>query len=60
MFKSTDWGRTWSILPTAFTNPALVAVSPTDSNTIFVGTQEPALYVSHDGGATWGCSSRSC
>lgn len=51
--RSSDWGVTWSKLSWSFTNPSLILVSPSDSRTIFVGTQGPALYVTHDGGSTW-------
>ncbi len=53
IFKSANWGVSWSQLSWSFTNASLVVVSPTSSQTVFVGTTAPGLYVTHDGGTTW-------
>jgi photosystem II stability/assembly factor-like uncharacterized protein len=60
-FRSTDGGRTWTrIFEYRFTN--CLAVSPQDSNTLYVGTtdhpyhdgsQAEGIYKSTDGGRTW-------
>lgn len=64
IYKSTDWGVDWTLQsgwPMSY--PDLVAVDPSNSNTIFVGTMPPlpncggALFVTHDGGNTWTQSS---
>lgn len=53
IYRSTNWGVTWAKLPWPFTDPSLIVVNPVNSQTIFVGTQKPGLFVSHDGGSTW-------
>ncbi len=63
VFKSTDWGVTWT-LQTAWpvTSPVMVAVDPTNSSKIFVGQQNGALMVSTNGGASgsWSTSTLGC
>jgi photosystem II stability/assembly factor-like uncharacterized protein len=53
VYRSTDFGRTWtpSGLPGKIVKA--IAVSPTQSNTLFAGTKPALLYVSRDGGETW-------
>jgi photosystem II stability/assembly factor-like uncharacterized protein len=53
VYASTDWGVNWSNSNWSFTDPSLVVVNPKNSQTIFVGTQNHGLYVTHDGGFTW-------
>ena len=55
VYRSADFGRTFSreawSLPT---NPTLVVVDPSNSQTIFVGLQgNGGVYVTHDSGSTW-------
>jgi photosystem II stability/assembly factor-like uncharacterized protein len=56
VFESTNWGDSWSLLPWSFSDPFMVVVSPTDSQTIFVGGRF-GLFVTHNGGSTWTPSS---
>lgn len=54
--KSTDGGARWTLaargLPAPFVTRAL-AVDPSDSNRIYLGTLERGLWRSKDGGASW-------
>ena len=52
VFKSVDWGSTFSNTTWPFVPARLVAVYPGDSQTIFVGNYT-GLYYSNDGGASW-------
>jgi len=61
VYKSVDLGVSWtrqSAWP--LSQPMMVAVSPVDGNTIFVGTFGSgglgSLLVTHDGGTTWATS----
>src|ERR1019366_3177721 len=57
VYKSTDWGVTWMITSWPISSPIMVAVDPTNSENIFVGTQggggAGSLFATHDGGTTW-------
>ncbi|MBW8051361.1 MAG: T9SS type A sorting domain-containing protein [Cytophagales bacterium] len=57
VFKSIDTGKTFIQLPatnsSAFNYIWSVKVSPTDSNTLYVGTANNGLYKSADGGNTF-------
>jgi hypothetical protein len=57
IFKSTDGGLTFTQLPSSLTNTDMrlcnyMAHSPTDSNTVYVGTAS-GLWVSNNGGTSW-------
>ena len=57
VFKSTDGGLTFTQLPSTVTNTEMrlcnyMAHSPTDSNTVYVGTAS-GLWVSTNGGTSW-------
>ena len=61
IFKSTTFGASFALQSWPVTTPVMVGVDPSDSNTIFVGQQNGALSITHDGGTTWtngnlGCS----
>ena len=59
IYKSVDWGISWSLQPWQLSQPTMVTVSPVDSNTIFVGTQGSgggSLSFTRDGGASWNAS----
>ncbi|MEK6905105.1 MAG: hypothetical protein AABX24_01765 [Nanoarchaeota archaeon] len=55
IFKSADYGSTWkkinSGLETVETNT--LALDPSDSNTLYLGTDDDGIYKSSDGGASW-------
>jgi hypothetical protein len=57
IYKSTDWGVDWVLQSWPATSAVMVAVDPTNSNKIFVGTgqiyQPGSLQVTTDGGNTW-------
>ncbi len=59
VYKSTDNGVSWILqtasgLPSSGTGRTELAVSPSDSNTVYVLFQSPnALWRTTDGGATW-------
>ena len=60
VYVSSDWGRTWAPAGWPYTDTDLVAVDPSNSMHIIVGThgssvypQNGSLYESDDGGATW-------
>ena len=55
VFKSTDYGRTWTRLVNGLRENEPVRVvreDPTRRNLLYAGT-ETGLYLSHDGGAQW-------
>jgi hypothetical protein len=57
IFKSTDGGLTFTQLPSTATNTEMrlcnyMSHSPTDANTVYVGTAS-GLWVSTNGGTTW-------
>ncbi len=56
VFKSVDFGVDWSQLSWPIQAPVMIAVDPTNSQTIFVGTFgqfNGTSQVTHDGGQTW-------
>ncbi|MHB8405130.1 MAG: hypothetical protein ACYDCJ_06885 [Gammaproteobacteria bacterium] len=55
VYKSADWGVTWTLQSWPVTTPVMVAVEPTNSETVFVGTlgNPGQLLITHDGGTTW-------
>jgi len=64
VFKSTDSGKTWNLLPsspvtTAGSDAAImhnaILVDPTNSSTVYYGTDH-GFYISKDGGTTWSAS----
>lgn len=56
IFKSTDGGTTWDVLPASFssgiTTVNRLRVSPTDANRVVAATSN-GIYLSTDGGASW-------
>ena len=58
IFKSADGGANWAAVNNGIPSDALVAsvaIDPTTSNTVYIGTQY-GLYKSTDGGASWATS----
>ncbi|MCC6425824.1 MAG: hypothetical protein IT435_03280 [Phycisphaerales bacterium] len=57
IYKSTDTGATWTLLPATETwaghNVVSIAVSPGNPNSILVGRINGGVYRSTNGGATW-------
>ncbi|MBS3914886.1 MAG: T9SS type A sorting domain-containing protein [Bacteroidetes bacterium] len=58
IYKSTDGGRTFSVIPSTVGLAGFETIwdikhSLTDSNTIFVGTNSKGLFRTTDGGNTW-------
>jgi photosystem II stability/assembly factor-like uncharacterized protein len=58
LFRSTNGGRAWIEVPLPFGFDAVLslALSPrfTQDHTLFVGTENNGLLISHDGGQSWG------
>ena len=57
LFKTTDSGRTWALLPVPARNVMALAVSPSDPNvllTIAVENRRGLVFRSEDGGRSWG------
>lgn len=52
MFRSEDWGRTWSAL-SGLQNPNVMALAAAHDGTLYAGTELSAIYRSDDGGETW-------
>ncbi|MBE2186996.1 MAG: hypothetical protein IAE99_09515 [Rhodothermales bacterium] len=56
IFKSTDGGTTWDVLPASFSAGIVTVnrlrVSPTDANRVVAATTT-GIYLSTDGGASW-------
>ena len=56
LFRSYDPDKGWEVLPYGpnfDVRTLCVAASPQDSSTIFVGTSNSGVLVTHDGGKTW-------
>jgi xyloglucan-specific exo-beta-1,4-glucanase len=62
LLRSYDAGRSWTVLPTEWyvggndewrQSGARIAVDPSDSRVLFVGTRRNGLQLSRDGGVTW-------
>jgi photosystem II stability/assembly factor-like uncharacterized protein len=58
VYKSLDWGATWTAQSWPVASVQSVTVDPSDSKTLFVtadagGTGLPVVMVTHDGGTTW-------
>ena len=55
IWKSTDAGSTWAMVSQIATSTGIfsMAVDPTNSNTIYVGTQDTGAFKSVDGGVTF-------
>jgi len=62
LYRSTDGGKHWTHIYSHFKNAECVAVSPADSNILYLGTCEhpyhdncraPGILKSTDGGMTW-------
>jgi photosystem II stability/assembly factor-like uncharacterized protein len=57
LFRSEDGGRIWHPVPLSAAHPRLdvmaIAVHPTDSRMLYVGTHEAGVLKSTDGGKTW-------
>jgi len=55
IFKSTDGGNTWNLIPStaAFQAVGSIAVNPKNSNEILVGTGVGGVELTTDGGTTW-------
>ena len=54
-YRSKDAGSSWAKVdsPMEGLNIWSIAVDPSDSNTLFVGTSPPFIFRSRDGGETW-------
>src|SRR5262249_52559400 len=52
LLKTTSGGAEWT--PLSFYPPSIIAISPSDPSTVFVGSTTGAI--SHDGGQTWSSS----
>lgn len=53
LFRSPDFGSTWSALSAPFNTIATLAIDPHDSQTVFVASTAARVYKSRDGGVTW-------
>ena len=52
MFRSKDWGRTWSEL-SGLPEPNVTALAAGPNGTLYAGTELSAIYRSDDRGETW-------
>ena len=52
-YKSTDGGQSWKKLNTAPMDVAAIAIHPTKSEVMFLGTAPGKIFKSPDGGQTW-------
>jgi len=52
MFRSDDWGRTWSAL-SGLQEPNVMALAAAHDGTLYVGTELSSIYRSDDRGETW-------
>jgi photosystem II stability/assembly factor-like uncharacterized protein len=53
IYRSTDYGQTWTKLSWPITSPVMVAIDPTNDQNFFVGQADGNLQVSHNAGQTW-------
>ena len=55
IYKSTDGGNNWTLLPntTTFVTTNALAVSPANGQIVLAGTREGGIQRSTDGGTTW-------
>jgi photosystem II stability/assembly factor-like uncharacterized protein len=56
LWMSRDGGKTWRQLTNAPGAITALAVHPTNSDTVFAGTREGRLFMTSDGGTSWGGS----
>lgn len=56
LWKSEDYGQTWLTATKGLTDTRInnLVFDPVDPSTIYVGTEQGNLFMSSDGGATWG------
>ncbi len=53
VYKSINYGQTWTRQSWPITKPVMVALDPTNADNIFVGQANGDLQVSHNGGKNW-------
>lgn len=53
IYKSSNYGQTWSLLNWPISQPVMIAIDPTSDQNIFVGQADGNLQVSHNGGQDW-------
>lgn len=52
LFRSRHAGQTWELLDPPH-EPARLAISPSDANTVYIATLEEGIFRTKDGGNTW-------
>ena len=52
LFRSRDAGQTWELVDPP-DEPARLAISPSDANTVYIATLEEGIFRTKDGGSTW-------
>ncbi len=53
IYRSPDYGQTWTRQNWPIKNPIMVAMDPASNQNIFVGQIDGTLQVSHNGGQSW-------
>lgn len=53
IFKSIDFGNSWTSQNSGITNPLILCIEGNDKNTIFAGTYNGGLFKSNNYGDTW-------
>jgi photosystem II stability/assembly factor-like uncharacterized protein len=55
VYKSTDYGITWTNISASFPNQVsnAVVINPSDPDNLYVATEGDGIYSTTDGGATW-------
>jgi photosystem II stability/assembly factor-like uncharacterized protein len=53
IYKSTDGGRRWRLMPNGMDDRSVTEVAAASSDLVYAGTYRKALYKSLDGGAHW-------
>ncbi len=58
LYLSRDEGKQWSLLGKSPRGIVAIAVHPRDSSKIFVGTGDGKIFLSKDGGNSWGLQNK--
>ena len=58
LYLTKDEGKQWSLLDKSPRGIVAIAVHPSDPSKIFVGTGDGKIFLSKDGGNSWGLQNK--